>query len=952
MPRFWLAGLGVLLCSSSLAQGLVADGDGFVWHQGDRWVRFDKGRFSAGLDGGRSLSFHAFLWHDAWLYETLPGGTVEAGPTLEPDGSLTQSGAFSARDGSAPMHYALRAVPEADGVRTKWQFAKTGPLPLPNGLWLHVFGDAAQFTGAERIWARPAWHGTVRSAMDSAAEALLVELQGARSLSIGGPGFRAMNREGGDSTAFRVNLLPDDFPVGETREAETLISFTDMPDHFPGDIEPGREPLDLHGVTASAPSVPRYEKLELSVDLGATYDNPYDPDDVALDAEFTAPSGKVLSVPGFFMLREARQVTTGAEMMLPEGNGEWRVRFAPREVGTYTWRLKLRDRTGEVTGGEGSFEATAGDARGFVRQSQADSRYLAFDNGEGYFAIGHNLPIYHTIGQLGDEAMRKFAAAGENYNRWWMCSYGFGIEGDGKLGWYRQDSAARIDLVLDVARELGLEYMMCMDTHQDFREGGWETNLFNARNGGPCATAGEWFTSPVARDLYRKRLRYTVARWGYSPNVLCWEFGNEFEGWADSPDDIKLDWHREMSAYLHKLDPFGHLVTTSFWGHTGPPAFWELPDIDIVQTHLYTSDDRNVGDWVRDLSLKQWTTWDKPHLFGEFGIDPRGGFEEKDPQGWGIHNALWAGLTSFCAGGPMPWWHENYIEPKDLYFHFTALASFTRDLPLGTARWEMLDTSAPEYQDKNRPPDVRDAVVQPLQRWGKPEHNAFHVLPDGTVEGGILPQALLQGMGHEDLRNEPTFTANYPRDGQFIMHVETVSNSGLLRVWVDGQQVLEREFPCGEGLGKASVYRPQWTLWETTYDEDVTVPVPAGTHTVRVDNSGKDWVHLTRYVFTGCKVLDKPNLLVAGMRADDLGVLWMQNRDSDWARHLDNSVKPVAPTVLTIQGLPDGAYDAEWWETWRGAVARTESLESRGGEMALRIRELATDMAVKLRRVE
>ena len=33
----------------------------------------------------------------------------------------------------------------------------------------------------------------------------------------------------------------------------------------------------------------------------------------------------------------------------------------------------------------------------------------------------------------------------------------------------------------------------------------------------------------------------------------------------------------------------------------------------------------------------------------------------------------------------MPWWHENYIDPLNLYFHFTALAQFAKDLPLGTA---------------------------------------------------------------------------------------------------------------------------------------------------------------------------------------------------------------------------------------------------------------------------
>ena len=349
----------------------------------------------------------------------------------------------------------------------------------------------------------------------------------------------------------------------------------------------------------------------------------------------------------------------------------------------------------------GDFRAVAAKSPGFVRVSPVDPHYLAFDNGQGFFPIGHNLPIYHTHGQLGDDAMRKFAAAKENYNRWWMSSSGFGIEWMGRLGWYRQDTAARIDLTLDLAGQLGQYYMMCMDTHQDFRERGWEANPFNAKNGGPCKKAGDWFTNDTAaKKYYKKRLRYTVARWGYSPHVLCWEFGNEFEGWADSPQEIRLAWHREMADHLRALDPFGHLITTSFWSNTGPEEFWKLKNIDIVQTHCYTNDDGNVAEPVRRYSLHQWQQFPKPHLFAEFGIRSHSTTADKDPQGWAIHNAQWAGLTNFCAGGVMPWWHENYLDKLDLYFHFTALANFTADLPLGTARWQPLATAPPDSSTK------------------------------------------------------------------------------------------------------------------------------------------------------------------------------------------------------------------------------------------------------------
>jgi hypothetical protein len=708
------------------------------------------------------------------------------------------------------------------------------------------------------------------------------------------------------------------------------------------------EPLALKEVAASSSTVPQFEMLELTVALGATYTNPYNPDEVALDAVFTAPSGRVVTLPGFWMLPCERKVAEGVEEMTAGGDGSWRVRFAPQETGRYTWQLKLRDRSGEVSGGEGEFTATAAVRPGFVRQSKADPHYLAFDNGEGCFLIGHNLPIYHSKGQLGDAAMHKFADARENFNRWWMCSYGFGIEGQKQLGSYRQDSAARIDLVLEVARERGLYYMMCMDTHQDFREQGWAKNPFNAANGGPCASPADWFTNETARTLYKKRLRYTVARWGYSTNVLCWEFGNEFEGWADSPQAVMLPWHKEMSDYLRGLDPFRHLISTSFWGKTGPEAFWALENIDIVQTHCYMNNDDNVAEPVQRYCLHQWERFAKPHIFGEFGIRSHVSTAEKDPDGRAIHNSLWAGLFSFAAGGPMPWWHENYIEPHNLYFHFTALANYTAGLPLGTARWERLETSRPEYADPQHPVQIADAVVVPQERWGQAEHQEFVLLPDGTIAEGRRPQALLHGSGHGDLRQPPTFVVDYRTPGKFLLHVDTVSNAGQLRVWLDDQLVLERDLPCAEGLGRKSVFRPQWKIWETTYDEDIAIDVPAGKHRIRLDNLGRDWVRITRYVMTGCKTIDRPQVLVCGMKTDRLAMVWLQNEASSWVNHAKGEVPTEAAFTLTLEGLPDGKRRLEWWETWKGSVARVEEAEVRNGQLTLAVPELKTDVAVKI----
>ena len=263
---------GLLRVAAS--QPLESTDRGYVWRCGDEYVRFDRGRWTAGIEGEAEFAWDMVLWHDQWIYETLAGGEVDAPPALTDE-----------RD---------------------------------------------------------------------------------------------------QAYAFRLNLLDRDFAVDETVVLENTISFAQQPARYPGQIEPGRQPLAIHGVTPATARVPQYSKLELCVALDATYDNPFDPDDVQLDALFTTPSGRQCVVPGFFTVEHRCEVADGVEVLIPQQESGWRVRFTPQEIGRYQWQLRLRDRSGEITGGGGTVECTPGNCPGFIRTSKSDPHYLAFDNGDGF----------------------------------------------------------------------------------------------------------------------------------------------------------------------------------------------------------------------------------------------------------------------------------------------------------------------------------------------------------------------------------------------------------------------------------------------------------------------------------------------------------------------------------------------------------------------------------------
>lgn len=944
-----LAGFGALWFAAS-ASGAgwerTAEG-GFLWQRGEERIRLNpNGTLRAEIAGGPGADVALFQWHDSWVYERLEAGTVEQAPAVQADGSLVLAGVWGTKDEAPPLRYTMTLIPGAEGVDVQVAVRKTAPLKLTAGIWCHLAIERGGEEG-RRIYARPAAGAPLGSSIEGTCEALLAELRGRRSVQFRADGYRGVrSRVGKSHHGIEMNLWNTAFEVGEEALVKLNIGFADMPEKFPGGIDPSQAPLRF-GEVAGPQQVELYGRIELKVDMQGTWDNPFDPDDVALDAVVTLPSGRTYTQPGFYMVEYERKVLKGAEVMVPLPEQGWRVRLAATEVGTLRCELRARDRSGKVTTQVAPVTVVAAANRGFIRQSQVDPRYLAFDDGSGYVPIGHNLPIYHASGQLVPEALAKMAAAGENYNRWWMSASGLGLEWEPKLGWYRQNAAARLDFTIQLAEQLGFHYMLCMDTHQDFRTTGWAANPFNAVNGGPCETPREWFTDETARALYRKRLRYTVARWAYSPHVLTWEFGNEFEGWANTDNAVKLPWHREMSDYLAGLDPYRHLITTSWWSKTGPEEFWHLPNIDIVQTHTYTNNDANVAEPVLDYCRHQWNTFEKPHIFGEFGIRSHSTTADKDPKGWGLHNAFWAALAGGCNGTPMPWWHENYIEPLDLYFHFTAIRNFTEGLPFGTARWRILETGRPTFATPQEP-TMRDLVLAPASGFRKAAVNEFQVQPDGTVSDAKELLALLHGQGHRDLQNPPTFVVDFPKPGRFIAHVDRVSNSGHLRVFVDDELALEKEFPCGENLGKSAVFREQWNLWESTYDEPVAVPVPAGRHRIRIENHGKDWVSIRHYIFEGCQVSTHPKLLVAALGCDEAAILWVQNRDSCWYNHGQNNVPTIPATELTLRGLKDGTYTAEWWETWHGTVAKTETITVANGSLHLNLPPIPTDLALKL----
>lgn len=443
----------------------------------------------------------------------------------------------------------------------------------------------------------------------------------------------------------------------------------------------------ITSVVPLAGTVGRYEKFEVKVSLDADFTNPYDPDDIRLDAQFTAPSGKNVTVPGFYYRDFKLELTDTGQNLTATGDWSWRVRFTPDEVGPWSYQvLATTQASGTVRSEAQAFTVAESKKHGFIRVDKRNPRYLVFDDGTPYFPIGEDMSWYGAGGMADYRTwLDALHVANGNFIRVWMPAWAFGIEwSDTGLGNYdkRQDRAYMLDTLFEMVSERDVYIMLTLLNHGQFSvttDSEWASNPYNAANGGPLKDPVEFATNPEAQRLWQQKLRYIAARWGYSTNLLCWEWWNEVNWTPLADQDILAPWAARSAAFLKPLDPYGHLITTS-GSQVSDDAVWN--EMDFTQDHKY-----NMQSLVREfgLDVPKWLKRypAKPFLMGEFGSP-----NEYDLHGQLIHLGLWSAPMLGAAGSGMTWWWDNNVQPNNLYYHFAALSAYFAGEDMGAHSWQ------------------------------------------------------------------------------------------------------------------------------------------------------------------------------------------------------------------------------------------------------------------------
>lgn len=405
----------------------------------------------------------------------------------------------------------------------------------------------------------------------------------------------------------------------------------------------------------------QYEKAEWKIDVTADFENPYLQEDISMDMELKSPSGKHLVLPCYYESGASKKST-------------WKARFMAQEKGRYTYRFHLKKNEKLVfSTATKTFNITGSKNKGILH---AGSNWVfRFDNGDAFRGIGENIcwesrddddskffKALHENSKYNYEYMLpELSRHGGNYFRTWICSWNLPLDWKSGINnkrytnssaYFNPSAISKMDRLVNLSDSLGLYMMLTLGP-----------GSYDAKNGRYEVSTAEFFKDPKAKKQYYNRLRFIVARWGYSAAIGAWEFFNEIDNvqFRDKNNPIPaediVEWHKDMAEYLKKIDPFDHLVTTSI-SHRDLKGLNSISDIDFNQKHIYKNNKAlptTILNYTREFS--------KPYVIGEYGYeyDWSKNFDLfAQEMASDFKRGLWYGLFSPTPILPLSWWWEYF----------------------------------------------------------------------------------------------------------------------------------------------------------------------------------------------------------------------------------------------------------------------------------------------------
>ncbi len=445
-------------------------------------------------------------------------------------------------------------------------------------------------------------------------------------------------------------------PVGNDGEIFFASKVAGAETYIPG-VNPVVKISDINAET-----VKKYEKFEMKLDLvNVGIENPYDPADIDVYAEFISPSGKKIKITGFYD-------------NFQDANA-WKIRFSPNETGKYSYKVFANDIGGTGMSEPRSFTATESEHHGWIKPSDNNPHYFEYDDGTSYYGVGVYSPWRND-----QERFNTLEKNGANLMGLWDITYGGFVNGTGlieeELGRYNQEKLGRIDSMLSIFEKDDIKLMFAIWPHDLFSEtvwaAQWGQNPYNQ-----LVDVENVYSDSLVWEYQKQKYRYLIARFAHSRSWGIWELINEMngtDGWAMGHHQECYDWVEKCNNYFDEHDPYNHPMTASFSG-----GFTEYREPlyernDIPNIHMYPAQGWEMkypADTMRSAmynyawaSRRFWDNFEKPAIFGEAGAGLAYYDTRDEKYHIAYHNQIWAALTNGLAATPV-WWDYPVLNEQD-----------------------------------------------------------------------------------------------------------------------------------------------------------------------------------------------------------------------------------------------------------------------------------------------
>lgn len=365
---------------------------------------------------------------------------------------------------------------------------------------------------------------------------------------------------------------------------------------------------------------------EWSLHSGKRYRDPFN--DIELSVIFRGPAGEEDTIPAFWA-----------------GEQSWRVRYAPRTPGRYSWRTICSDSSNtDLHNQTGSLAAEPYEGLNPLHRNgpihvSADKRHFEHSNGTKFFWLGdtwwmglcRRLSWPEDVQRLAEDRVRKGFTVVQIVAGLYPDMPQFDPRGANEAGYPWEADYARINPAYFDMADLRMEYLV-------------------SRGIAPCIVGCWGYYLPIMGEKRLKRhWRYIVARWGALPVFWCLAGEGSMPYYlSKNPEqDANAQKHgwTEIGRYVRSIDPYLRPITihpsTSARVTVDDPS---VLDFDMLQTGH--SDRMSIPGTIRLVTESRRQSPAMPVLVGEVCYE---GIQEASRQE--VQRFMfWACLLSGAAG--------------------------------------------------------------------------------------------------------------------------------------------------------------------------------------------------------------------------------------------------------------------------------------------------------------